>query len=78
MAKKEGIKIEKVTVGFGMTLNLGNYESFRVDAQVVLSIPPDRDLIKGRKEAFAEGWKIVEDELKRQVIAVRKETGGGK
>ena len=76
--KKEKLKLEKVVVGYGMTLNLGNYESFRVDTQVTISVPLDRDLEKGKKEAYAEGWRIVEEELKKQVVAIRKEIDGGK
>ena len=60
-------KIEKVGVNLGLTMNLGNYESARLDAHVELS-PEDGDTAES---LFKESWRIVREELRAQAKAVR-------
>jgi hypothetical protein len=60
----------KVRVGFGMTINLGNYESARVDTHVELPC-----YVEEIDDAFTAAWELAEDEIKKQVAGIRK---GGK
>lgn len=77
----KGFHVGSVTCKYGMTLNLGNYESFRADAEA--TIVADRvceteaDAIALKDEMFEYGWQLVKDQLKKQVKAVR-ESGTGK
>lgn len=36
--------IKQFTIGFSRTINLGNFESARVEASVVLEVEPDHNL----------------------------------
>lgn len=57
---------EKVRVSLGQTVNIGNYESVRVD--VTLELPCDE---LTRDSAFEKVKKWVMDKLSREVEAVR-------
>lgn len=80
--KKESTKLNfhvgSVTVKYGMTLNIGNFESFRADAEAtivcdkVCKSEEEREAIK--VEMFDYGWEQVKEQLKRQVKAVREAT----
>ena len=73
-------KTVEVYVGYGMTLNIGNYESFRVDAGITLRAdrpPRDEADRKEMENAMYEyGWNAVKEQLKPQVLMVRKKSGG--
>lgn len=75
-AKKKSFQVESVTVKYGMTLNLGNFEFFRVDAEATLRcgeiLDTPEQVEKIRKEMFAEGWQMVKNELVPQVRSIRE------
>ena len=56
-----------VKAGYGLTVNLGNYESARCDAGVTL--PTYVEEIPG---AFARAWEIAKSEIQDQVKDIRK------
>lgn len=56
-----------VTASYGLTLNLGNYESARCDAGVTL--PCYREEVES---AFKEAWSIAEEQVSKQVADIRK------
>lgn len=53
----------KVTVGLGYTLNLGNFQSLRLD----LSITDTKRDGENTNEAFERVYKFVEDKLAEKV-----------
>jgi hypothetical protein len=53
----------KVTVGLGYTLNLGNFQSLRID----LSITDNKRDGENTGEAFERVYKFVEDKLAEKV-----------
>jgi len=59
----------KVVASVGLTINLGNYESARVNAG--LEYPTDRD---GIDDAFKEAWGIIETELANEVKDIKAKT----
>ena len=66
----EGVTPAVVTAKYGLTLNLGNYKSARIDAGV--SIPCFHEEVR---DAFIEAWKICRDEIKPQVAQVTQSRG---
>jgi len=76
IAKTEDFSVKEITVSEGMTLNLGNYESFRLDTTVTLSsnIRPtsEQEANDLRTKMFREGWDIVEKELNTKVSKIRE------
>lgn len=62
-------ELARVKVGLGMTINLGNYESARVDVGVEL---PCR--VAEVNDAFGLAWEAAEHEVRQQIRSVR---GGG-
>jgi len=68
-------EVLEVRTSYGMTLNLGNYESFRADAGVTVKMNrplqegDDAELLKD--EMYDYAWKTVKAELKEQVKAIR-------
>ena len=64
----------KVSVTLGYTLNLGNFQSLRVDLGVVDS---KRDN-ENTNEAFERVYKFVEDKLIEKTREVEEELKGGK
>jgi hypothetical protein len=69
-------EVEEVRVNYGMTLNIGNYESFRADAGCTIKatkkVTTKTEADKLRKEMYEAGWEVVKDELRKQVKAVRE------
>lgn len=53
----------KISVGLGVTLQLRQYESIRLDVGYEEEFSPDMP----RKMAFAKGWNLVEKELQNVV-----------
>jgi len=62
-----------VKVAYGLTLNLGNYESGRVDAGVELPCYPEEV-----DDAFKEAWDKCEREVIEQVAAIRGAKADGR
>jgi hypothetical protein len=69
-------QVGKVICKYGMTLNLGNYESFRADAEMEVvankQCKNEEEVEILKDEMYLYGWNAVKDELKKQVAAVRK------
>lgn len=73
-AKDETIEVKAfvtqpatVEIGYGLTLNIGNYESARVDVKV--SVPCYREETDAAYE-YAKAW--AEERVKQEVLSVRK------
>jgi hypothetical protein len=62
-------ELARVKVGMGMTMNLGDYQSARVDVGLELPCRPAEV-----KEAFGLAWETVESEIRVQI----RETRAGK
>jgi hypothetical protein len=60
----------KVTVGLGYTLNLGNFQSLRID----ISITDNKREGETANEAFERVYKFVEDKLAEKVRESVEET----
>jgi hypothetical protein len=60
-------ELARVKVGMGMTLNIGNYQSARVDVGIEL---PCR--IAEIREAYVFAWKVCEHETRMQIRSARK------
>lgn len=79
MSEKK-FRVSEVQVSYGMTMNLGNYESFRVDGGLTLrcdkEFATEEEAKKTREEMFEEAWAVAENEVKQKIIAVRKNTQG--
>ena len=55
-----------VKAGYGLTINLGNYESARCDVGVTLPC-----YVEEIEEAFKEAWSIADREVQAQVAEIR-------
>ena len=62
-----------VSVGMGITVNMGNYESTRVDVHVSLPCYPVEV-----PQAYEEAKRIVEEKLRAEVRELRESMKGGK
>jgi hypothetical protein len=60
----------KVTVGLGYTLNLGNFQSLRID----ISIADNKREGENTSEAFERVYKFVEEKLAQKVRESVEET----
>ena len=60
----------KVTVGLGYTLNLGNFQSLRID----ISITDNKRDGENTNEAFERVYKFVEEKLAEKVKESVEET----
>lgn len=56
-----------VRANYGLTINLGNYESARCDVSVTLPC-----YMEEIDAAFVEAWKIAKREIQDQVKSIRK------
>lgn len=54
-------QVKEISVGFTYTKNLGNYESLKVDAGIVMSIDPGEDPAAVELKA----WDYVRNQIKR-------------
>ena len=57
-----------VKTSYGLTLNLGNFESARVDAGVELPC-----YVEEISKAFQHAWELCQDEIQKQVKSLRSE-----
>ena len=62
----EGVEPAYIKVGYGMTVNLGNYESARCDVGVTLPCT-----VEEIPDAFKEAWKIAKKEIKAQTKGIK-------
>lgn len=62
----------KVTVGLGYTLNLGNFQSLRID----LSVTDNRRDGENINEAFERVYSFVETKLQEKVSEAQSELDG--
>lgn len=62
----------KVTVGLGYTLNLGNFQSLRID----LSITDNKRDGENTNEAFERVYAFVESKLQEKVTEAQSEIQG--
>ena len=60
------VPIGKVKASCGLTLNIGNYESARVDAGVELPCA-----VEEVSMAFNRAWEIVQEEIHKQGLRIR-------
>lgn len=60
----------EVYVSVGMTINLGDYESARVDAGITVPI----DAHESSKEAFDHGWSQVLTEVRDKAKAIKNKS----
>jgi len=62
----------KVTVGLGYTLNLGNFQSLRID----ISITDNKRDGENTNDAFERVYAFVESKLAEKVAEAQSETEG--
>lgn len=62
----------KVHVGFGLTINLGNYESARLDVSV--EVPCYKEQVDDAYQA-AKGW--VEQRIHQEIEEIKSSSAGG-
>lgn len=62
------MNIKRVTVGFGSTVNLGDFNSMRLDVQYEADLTPFEDAI----EATAELHKLAVEQVKQQALERRR------
>ena len=63
ISRKENImKVNKINVNYGFTINLGNYSSKRIDAGVEIYLDDEDDVGK----TFGNAWFIVKDQIENQ------------
>ena len=61
----------RVSVSMGMTINLGDFQSARVDAGITLPCE-----VGEVKDAYKMAWDVVEKELRRHIREAREEKNG--
>ncbi|WP_019536555.1 hypothetical protein [Paenibacillus ginsengihumi] len=54
-------QVKEITVGFTYTKNLGNYESLKVDAGVVMTVEPGED----PAAVYDRAWESAKKQIKR-------------
>ena len=62
----------KVTVGLGYTLNLGNFQSLRID----ISVSDNKRDGENTNDAFERVYAFVENKLTEKVAEAQSETDG--
>lgn len=63
----DGVAPAHVTAKYGMTLNLGNYESARCDVSVTLPC-----FVEEIDDAFTEAWGIAKTQIRSQTKNIKK------
>jgi len=77
MGKKTKWSVDSVSVSMGLTINLGNYESARIQAEVKLvssaDAPDELKLAEGDyKEAFKKAEELVTEEVNKKLIRIKQ------
>lgn len=60
-------EVKEVSVGFTFTKNLGNYESLKVDAGVVISVGDNEN----PDEVYEKAWAATKQQIKRGLDAAK-------
>ena len=60
-------EVATVSASYGLTINLGNYQSARCDAGVTLPT-----YVEELSEAFTKAWELAEAKVQEQVAAIKK------
>jgi len=58
------VKVKEISVQFSFTKNLGNYESAKASAGMVVTLKKEDDY----KEAFDEAFRAVREEVSEQMM----------
>ncbi len=58
--------VTQFTIGFSRTINLGNFESARVEASVVVSLEGVEDMGKAAEDAQVELRRLLEETYQAQ------------
>jgi hypothetical protein len=66
-----------VSVSSAITLNLGNYESARLEARLTLPLKPTPDDLKNAKRTFKKAWQMIENEISVQAGELAGYRGDG-
>lgn len=61
------MQMKEISVGFTYTKNLGNYESLKVDAGVVMTVDPGED----PAAVEAKAWEYAKKQIKRGLEAAK-------
>lgn len=61
--------VKEIYVEASFTKNLGNYQSFKPTAGVLITVEPEEDI----NEVFAKGWDIVGDQVEAQLKLFEEE-----
>ena len=76
-------QVSQMTFSGGMTLNMGNYESFKADVSVTLKSNKEFTSAKEKRESIErmqkEGWDLVDEVIRPKLAgakAVAKKRGG--
>jgi len=62
--------MEEIKVALGITKNIGNYESLRIDAEYSASLVDGADL----DEAYVRAWGIVDSQVESKLLELSEET----
>lgn len=65
--------ITQFTIGTSRTINLGNFESLRIEASVVVDCPEDGDFPQMKIAAQTQLRQLLEDTYKAQYEEPKKE-----
>ena len=63
---------QRISINYGVTLNVGNFESVRIDIGMERDIQPN----ESRDEAFRECWVIVKQQVHKRSIQAKKKMIG--
>jgi hypothetical protein len=73
----EGVEfqVSQMTFSGGMTLNMGDYESFRADVSITLKNNKEFSTTKEKKESIArmqiEGWDLVDEVIRPKLVSAK-------
>lgn len=61
------MEVKEITVGFTFTKNLGNYESLKVDAGIVVTVEAGED----PDAVYNKAWESAKKQIKRGLDAAK-------
>ena len=67
----EDTKTASVSVGLGMTINLGNYQSAKVDVHVTLPSDPDKESLE---KTYKDAVDFCKDHVKKEAQAIKNKS----
>lgn len=65
------MKPKEITVGYTYTINLGNYEDVKVDADVTITVEPGQDV----EVLYNEAYNSMKKQVKKGLIIAQSEGG---